>query len=186
MMVHEITGQVGAHRPRKRVGRGESSGLGKTCGRGHKGCNSRSGGGTRPLHEGGQMPLFRRIPKRGFSNYNFRTAYETVALRDLERHYDAGETVDLESLRKHRLVERADGQVKLLGTGTLTKALTIEAHAATAGAKAAIEKAGGTLKLIEQQTAGEKWRAKRGSKKKSKAGAAPAPTGAGSAEASDT
>jgi large subunit ribosomal protein L15 len=161
MMISEITAKAGAHKRRKRVGRGESSGHGKTCGRGNKGCQSRSGGGTRPLHEGGQMPLFRRLPKRGFSNVQFATEYQVVNLGRLESVFADGDTVDLAALRARRLVRGAEPLVKILGTGMLAKKLLVTAHAFSASAKAAIEKAGGAVTVIGGRDAAEKARAKR-------------------------
>ncbi len=160
MMLDEVTARAGGHRRRKRVGRGEASGHGKTCGRGNKGCQSRAGGGTRPLHEGGQMPIFRRLPKRGFSNFEFRTVYQVVNLARLEETCSSGQTVNVESLRKLGLVRGGSPLVKILGTGTLSKNLTIEAHAFSASAKEAITKAGGSVKLIERANPAQKARAK--------------------------
>lgn len=161
MKLHEITKAAGAHKRPQRVGRGDSSGKGKTSGRGHKGCQSRSGGGVRRLSQGSQLPIFRRIPKRGFNNFNFRTEYELVNLRDLEARFDAGATVDLDTLRKAGLIHGRDGLVKILGKGELTKKLSISAHAASKGAKEAIEKAGGTLTLIPVLDKAAAWKAKR-------------------------
>jgi len=151
MQVHEITAAAGAHKGRKRRGRGEGSGLGKTSGRGNKGCQSRAGGGTRPLHEGGQMPIFRRLPKRGFSNVNFRTEYCVVNLVQLERYYASGTQVDVAALQAHGLVAGQDPLVKVLGKGTLSKKLTVTAHAFSAAAKQAIEQAGGTVNVLPQR-----------------------------------
>jgi large subunit ribosomal protein L15 len=176
MMLNQVTAQAGGHQRRKRVGRGEASGHGKTCGRGNKGCQSRAGGGTRPLHEGGQMPIFRRLPKRGFSNFQFRTAYQVVNLAKLEELCSAGQTVNVEALRKLGLVRGGSPLVKILGTGTLSKNLTIEAHAFSASAQEAIAKAGGTTKLIERADPAAKARAKH---KTAKQKAAEPPTVAG-------
>ena len=161
MMLNEITRTAGARRRRKRVGRGESSGHGKTCGRGTKGCQSRSGGGVRPLSEGGQMPIFRRLPKRGFSNFQFRTRYEVVNLAALEAHFAEAATVDIAALRAARLIRPGESPVKVLGTGALSKKLTIEAHAFSDSARAAIEKAGGTIKLIARPDPAEQAKTKR-------------------------
>lgn len=161
MMLSDITARAGAHKRRKRVGRGESSGKGKTCGRGHKGSQSRSGGAVRPLTEGGQMPLFRRMPKRGFSNVKFRTEYEIVNLGRLNERFRDGETVDIDVLRKLRLVQAAKPLVRILGKGTLDKKLTVEAHAFSRKAKEAIERAGGAVRLIERRSPAEKAAAKR-------------------------
>jgi large subunit ribosomal protein L15 len=165
MMPSEITQAVGQHKRRKRVGRGESSGRGKTCGRGHKGCLSRSGGGPHPLSEGGQMPIFRRIPKRGFSNFNFRREFETVNLDQLARCFEDGDTVDLDTLRKLRLVRGPAPRVKILAKGDLGKKLTVEAHAFSAQARKMIEDAGGNARLIELRDPAAAARAKRNSAK---------------------
>lgn len=165
MMLNEITHSAGAHQRRKRVGRGESSGHGKTCGRGTKGCQSRAGGGVRPLTEGGQMPIFRRLPKRGFSNFLFRTRYETVNLADLEANFEQGATVDVAALRRLKLVRKGAAPVKVLGTGTLLKKLTIEAHAISQSAREAVEKAGGTIKLLARPEPAELAKAKRNAAK---------------------
>jgi len=169
MMLSEITARAGGHRRRRRVGRGESSGRGKTCTRGNKGCQSRSGGGTRPLHEGGQMPIFRRLPKRGFSNAPFRTTTEVVNISLLEATFDDGATVDVAALAQHGLVRGPEFAVKVLAKGTLSKKLTVEAHAFSAKAREAIEKAGGTVKLIAAQSAAEKAQAKRNTRKRAAA-----------------
>ena len=165
MMISTVTQAAGANKRRKRLGRGESSGKGKTSGKGHKGCQSRSGGGTRPLSEGGQMPIFRRLPKRGFSNFHFRTQYEVVNLGDLEKRFEDGDMIDVAVLRKSRLVGGVAPLVKLLGKGTLTKKLTIETHAASEKARQAVENAGGSLKLIERVDPAAAWRQKRNSAK---------------------
>ncbi len=177
MQINEITSEAGANRRRKRVGRGIGSGSGKTCGRGSKGHASRSGGGAKRMTEGGQMPIFRRIAKRGFSNTNFRTEYELVNLGTLEKRFEDGAVVDFDNLRRHRLVHKAGALVKVLAKGKLNKKLTIEAHAFSASAKQAIEQAGGTIKLIERADPAEQWRAKRRTKSRvlaaAKAKAAP-------------
>lgn len=160
MMLNDVTTLAGRKKRRKRVGRGESSGLGKTCGRGNKGCTSRSGGGTRRLTEGGQMPIFRRLPKRGFNNYNFRVEYEVVNLADLDRNFSDGDAVDPDLLKKTRLV-RGVGPVKILAKGALTKKLTVQAHGFSGDAKSAIEKAGGAAELIAMRDPAALARAKR-------------------------
>lgn len=165
MMQHEITKLAGAHKRRRRIGRGESSGYGKTAGRGNKGYKSRSGGGPHTLHEGGQMPMFRRVPKRGFSNFNFERKNDIVTLRDLNRTFADGDTVDLAALSKARLIAGVDSQVKVLATGAIEKKLTIEAHACSPKAREAIEKVGGSIKLIEQPDPAALAKAKRGSAK---------------------
>jgi len=164
MMLNEITKQAGKHKRRKRVGRGESSGQGKTAGRGHKGCHSRSGGGTRALSEGGQMPIFRRLPKRGFSNYNFRTAIDTVNVCDLERRFSDGDTVDLGLMKKMRLIS-GSAPVKILAKGVLSRKLTVEANMFSGKARQVIEAAGGAVKVIELRDRAALARAKRNSAK---------------------
>ncbi len=169
MMLDRITSAAGGHKRRKRVGRGEASGHGKTCGRGNKGCQSRAGGGTRPLHEGGQMPIFRRLPKRGFSNFHFRVEYQVVNLDALEATFEAGQTIDAAVMRAAGLIGSDAQPVKILGAGALTKKLKLTADAASETAKAAIEKAGGTLKLIERPSPAAQAKAKRNTAKKARA-----------------
>jgi large subunit ribosomal protein L15 len=143
MRLHNLQPRPGAkHRPR-RIGHGEASGRGKTSGRGGKGQTARAGGTIRIGFEGGQMPLIRRIPKRGFNNTRFATRYLAVNVGDLNR-FDDGTRVDIESIRRTGLASgRADG-VKVLGQGELTRKLTVVAHAFSASARAKIEAAGGT------------------------------------------
>jgi large subunit ribosomal protein L15 len=136
----------GSNRPRKRVGRGPASGQGKTAGRGHKGRLSRSGGNSPPGYEGGQMPLQRRLPKRGFKSVA-RVSYSIVNVGRLAA-FDAGSTVGYDLLREHGLVRRR-GPLKILGEGTLDRALTVEAHAFSEKAKATIEGAGGRAVVLE-------------------------------------
>ena len=131
----------------KRLGSGESSGHGKTCGKGHKGQKARSGGSIRLGFEGGQMPLFRRMPKRGFNNAEFRTTYAVVNLGALNEAFDDGAVVDEASLVEASLIRKPYDGVKVLGTGELSKKLNITVNKASASAKAAIEKVGGTLTL---------------------------------------
>mgnify|MGYP003292931478 FL=1 len=132
---------------RKRVGRGPGSGTGKTSGKGHKGQNARSGGGVRPGFEGGQLPLFRRLSKRGFNNYNFRTVYATVNVGDLER-FEEGTTVTKELLIETGLVKKELDGIKVLGNGELTKKLTVKADKFSSTAKTKIENVGGTTEVI--------------------------------------
>jgi large subunit ribosomal protein L15 len=153
MMLDQITRAAGAHRRRKRVGRGESSGRGKTSGRGNKGQQARAGGNVRPLTEGGQMPLFRRLPKRGFSNAFFRKTYAIVNLGTLEERFRDGATVDPDALRKLRLIPRKDRPVRILAKGTLTRRLTVAAHAFSAKARTLIEQAGGTVTVLARPQA---------------------------------
>jgi large subunit ribosomal protein L15 len=136
----------GSKRPIKRVGRGPGSGHGKTAGRGHKGKGARSGGNVKPGYEGGQMPLQRRLPKRGFKPIA-RTTYTIVNVGRLVA-FDAGSTVGYDLLREHGLVRRR-GPLKILGEGTLDRALTVEAHAFSEKAKATIEGAGGRAVVLE-------------------------------------
>lgn len=148
MRLGELSPAKGAVTPAKRLGRGIGSGLGKTSGKGHKGQWARSGGGVRPGFEGGQMPLIRRIPKRGFNNH-FRKTYSVVNLSILES-FDNNATVDIETLNEKGLIKIVKGSVglKILGNGTLTKTLTVKANAFSASAKEAIEKAGGKVEQI--------------------------------------
>lgn len=146
MKLHSLSNNPGAKKRRKRLGCGEGSGHGKTCGRGHKGMKARSGGGVRPGFEGGQMPLYRKLPHRGFNNYNFRAEFATVNLRDLASL--EGE-VNAVSLFAAGLIRKPELLVKVLGDGELSKALTVSAHKFSASAKAKIEKAGGKAIVIE-------------------------------------
>ncbi len=132
---------------RKRVGRGPGSGSGKTSGKGHKGQNARSGGGVRPGFEGGQLPLYRRLSKRGFNNYNFQTVYATVNVGDLER-FDEGTVVTKELLIEVGLVKKELDGIKILGNGELTKKLTVKANKFSSTAKTKIENVGGTIEVI--------------------------------------
>lgn len=146
MKIHELGAPVGANKDVKRVGRGHGSGNGKTAGKGHKGQNARSGGGVRPGFEGGQMPMTRRIPKRGFNNI-FAVKAATVNVSDLERFND-GVVVDTELLKASGLVKRTANGIKVLGNGELTKNLTVKANAFSASAKEKIEKAGGKAEVM--------------------------------------
>jgi large subunit ribosomal protein L15 len=132
---------------KKRVGRGPGSGLGKTSGRGHKGAQSRSGYSFKRGFEGGQMPLHRRVPKRGFTNI-FRTEYDVVNLDQLEKAFDKGAVVTVESLREHGLVSSRKSLVKILGRGELTKALTVHAHKFSGTAAEKVVAAGGKTEPI--------------------------------------
>ncbi len=146
MDLSDLKPAPGSRQRRKRVGRGVGSGLGKTSGRGHKGKGARSGGNTHPRFEGGQMPLQRRLPKRGFHN-PFRREYAVINLNRLEAAFEAGAVVDVETLAKRGLV-RAGQPVKVLGQGTLSKALTVKAHAFSDAAKERISAAGGSVEVI--------------------------------------
>ncbi len=136
----------GSTSTRKRIGRGHGSGTGKTSGRGHKGQNSRSGGGVKPGFEGGQMPLQRRLPKRGFTPLK-RTEYVLINLRDLDL-FEAGSVVDVEAFGKAGLVSKLKDGIKILGDGELSKALNVKAHKFSKSAQASIEAAGGTVEVI--------------------------------------
>jgi large subunit ribosomal protein L15 len=149
MKLHELTPGEGSRRTKRRVGRGHGSGRVKTSGRGTKGQNARSGGGTRVGFEGGQNPWTMRIPhKRGFNIGRFRKSIQELSLRDLERAFDAGQSVNVAALRERGLIDNEKDPVKLLGSGALSKRLTLEVHYASAGARAAVEAAGGTLTLL--------------------------------------
>ncbi len=145
MKLHELTNLEA--KDRKRIGRGPGSGNGKTAGKGHKGQNARSGGGVRPGFEGGQLPLYRRLSKRGFNNYNFRTVYATVNVSDLER-FDEGTVVTVELLKEVGLVKKELDGVKVLGNGELSKKLTVKANKFSETAKEKIENVGGTIEVI--------------------------------------
>jgi len=132
---------------RKRIGRGPGSGNGKTAGKGHKGQNARSGGGVRPGFEGGQLPLYRRLSKRGFNNYNFKITYATVNVADLEK-FDEGTVIDKELLIKTGLVKKELDGIKILGNGSLTKKLTVKANKFSGSAKQKIENVGGIAEVI--------------------------------------
>jgi large subunit ribosomal protein L15 len=147
MNLHTLKPRPGTKHRVKRLGCGESSGHGKTSGKGHKGQKARSGGSIRLGFEGGQMPLIRRVPKRGFNNAAFKTRYAVVNLSDLER-FDAGTTIDEAALRAAGLVRGKIDGVKILGSGDLTKKLTIAAHKYSGSAKEKIEKAGGSATLV--------------------------------------
>ncbi|MGD8367342.1 MAG: 50S ribosomal protein L15 [Desulfobacterales bacterium] len=145
MKLHELSPKAGSRKGRKRLGRGVASGQGKTAGRGTKGCNSRSGGGVRPGYEGGQMPIQRRLPKRGFTNI-FAKKYAVVNVRDLTR-FEAGATVDEAALVKSGLVRGPRDGVKLLGQGEIDVALTVKVDRASQSARKKIEAAGGSLEV---------------------------------------
>lgn len=147
MQLADITTLAGAHRRRKRVGRGRASGHGKTCGRGHKGTKQRAGGTIRRLTEGGQMPLFRRIPKRGFSNAAFRMRYDVVNIADLDV-FDSGFDVTKQALADAGLIRNTLVPVKILGDGELTKKLTVQADRFSKTARSKIEAAGGSVREL--------------------------------------
>ncbi len=147
MLNHEITSIAGKHARRRRVGRGTGTGRGKTCGRGHKGGGSRAGSTSISLYEGGQMPLFRRLPKRGFSNYKFAILCEIVNVSQLER-FDDGVAIGIEQLSDAGLIGGAKSKVKILGKGELTKKLQVTAHKFSKTAEQKIAASGGTATVI--------------------------------------
>ncbi len=146
MKLHELSPAPGSVRDVKRIGRGHGSGQGKTAGKGHKGQKARAGRGMRPSFEGGQMPLARRIPKRGFNNI-FATTYATVNVAALNV-FENGSVVDTDALKAAGLVKKTYDGVKILGTGTLEKSITVKAAAYSATAKEKIEAAGGKAEVI--------------------------------------
>ena len=147
MKLNSLYPNEGATKSRKRVGRGPGSGLGKTSGKGHKGQNARSGGGVRPGFEGGQLPLFRRLPKRGFTNAMFKTTYAVINLSDLNK-FENGAEVTPEILKNMGIVKNLKDGIKVLGNGTLEKKLTVKANKFSLKAKEAIEKSGGKIEVI--------------------------------------
>lgn len=147
MNLHELSPQPGSRKSRKRLGRGIGSGLGKTSGRGHKGQWARSGGGVRLGFEGGQTPLFRRLPKRGFSNEPFKTEYAIVNVGQL-KSFEAGTVVTPELLLERRIIRKLKDGVKLLGEGEIAAGITIRVNAASSSAVEKIQNAGGTVEVI--------------------------------------
>ena len=145
MKLHELSPAPGSKKVRKRIGRGAGSGTGKTAGKGHKGQNARSGGGVRPGFEGGQMPLQRRVPKRGFNNI-FATRYAIVNVGDLDR-FEEGSTVDVELLKNAGLIKKEYDGLKILGNGELKKKLTVIATKFSGSAKEKIENLGGKAEV---------------------------------------
>ena len=148
MSLHELRPAPGAKTKGKRLGQGIGSGSGKSAGKGHKGQKARSGGGVRPGFEGGQMPMMRRIPKRGFNNARFAKVYQIVNVEDIASRFESGTTVGYEELHAARLVRNDRLPIKILANGEMDKALTIRANAFSAGAKAKIEAAGGKAEVI--------------------------------------
>ncbi len=145
MKLHTLSPNKGSKHRVKRLGCGESSGHGKTSGKGNKGQKARSGGSVRPGFEGGQMPLHRRLPKKGFNNFNFKTKVSVVNLAQLEKSFEDGATVSEESLREKNLVNRNCDVVKVLGQGQISKKLTVSGCAVSASAREKIVQAGGTV-----------------------------------------
>ena len=181
-MIHEITEKVGKYKARKRIGRGHGSGTGKTSGRGHKGAKSRAGFSHRPGFEGGQMPYFRRIPKRGFSNADFRTVYHIVNVASLEERFKKGATVDAAALVESGLVSNFNNPIKVLGQGELTIKLDVTADKFSASAIEKIEAAGGSVTVIVKKKWVREYPVKPKRKPKKKA----APEAAEASEAPET
>ena len=148
MKLNELSPSV-PKKERKRVGRGNSSGWGKTAGKGSNGQNSRAGGGVKPYFEGGQMPIYRRVPKRGFSNAIFKKEYTVLSLAFLNENFEDGEEVSLETLFNKCLIKKGRDGIKILGNGELNKKLTVKVHKISKSAKAAVEAKGGTVELVE-------------------------------------
>lgn len=147
MKLHELSPAAGSTKERKRIGRGAGSGQGKTAGKGHKGQKARAGRGMRPGFEGGQMPLQRRLPKRGFNNI-FRKVIVAINVSDLNAKFENGAVVDAEALKSAGLVKNYFDGIKVLGNGELTKKLTVKANAFSETAKQKIEAAGGNAEVI--------------------------------------
>jgi len=147
MKLHELSPSEGSSKKNWRKGRGPGSGNGKTGGRGHKGQNARSGGGVRPGFEGGQIPMYRRIPKHGFTNYLFKKEYATINVEQLEK-YENGTVISLETLINDGVVRKELNGLKVLGNGNITKKLTVQATIFSASAKEKIEAAGGKAEVI--------------------------------------
>lgn len=147
MKLNELEKNIGATKKRKIVGRGRGSGLGKTSGKGHKGQNARSGGGVRAVFEGGQTPLYRRLPKKGFSNYRFKTTYAIINVSDLNR-FENDTVVSPALLKEVGLVKNQLDGIKVLGNGELNKKLTIQAHKFSKTAVDKIEKSGSKIEVM--------------------------------------
>ncbi len=147
MKLHELSPNEGAVKDSFRVGRGAGSGNGKTAGKGHKGQNARSGGGVRPGFQGGQLPLYRKLPKRGFHN-KFGVTYAIVNVDDLNKKFEDGATVDAEALLESGIISKVCDGVKVLGRGEITKKLTVKAAVFSETAKGKIEAAGGKTEVI--------------------------------------
>ena len=147
MKLHELSPQEGSVKENFRKGRGPGSGNGKTAGKGHKGQNARSGGGVRPGFEGGQLPLYRKLPKRGFKNFLFSKKYTVINVQSLNK-FDDGEVVDTAALLLKGVINNVNDGVKVLGEGELTKKLTVKAAVFSAAAKEKIEAAGGKTEVV--------------------------------------
>ena len=147
MKLHELSPQEGSVKERFRKGRGAGSGNGKTAGKGHKGQNARSGGGVRPGFEGGQLPLYRKLPKRGFNNFRFGKVYAIVNVQTLNKFND-GDTVDAAALLAAGVINTIGDGIKVLGEGEITKKLTVKAAVFSASAKEKIEAVGGKTEVV--------------------------------------
>ena len=147
MKLHELKKNPGATHSKKIVGRGPGSGLGKTSGKGHKGQNARSGGGVNPVFEGGQLPLYRRLPKRGFSNAKFKTEYAVINVSDLDK-FEEGTVITPELLKEVGMVKKQLAGIKVLGNGEITKKITIRAHGFTSSALRKLEESGSKAEVI--------------------------------------
>jgi len=149
MRLEDLRPAAGSTRKRKRIGRGPGSGQGKTSGKGHKGLKARSGGGVRPGFEGGQMPLFRRLPKRGFLPHGGKVEFALVKLRDLATHFPAGAVVDPDALVAKRLIKKAGrSAIKVLADGELTHALVVKTHRISEAAREKVVAAGGQVEVL--------------------------------------
>jgi len=146
MKLHQLKNTF-KRRPRRRVGRGDGSGRGRTCGRGDKGAGARSGTSRRSYFEGGQIPFFRRLPKRGFNNPN-HAVYAVVNVRYLEKHFSEGDAVDQDALKNLGMSSKSNAGLKILGDGELSKSLMVKANKFSAGARRKIEAAGGACELV--------------------------------------
>ena len=147
MKLHELSPAPGSNKSSFRKGRGAGSGNGKTAGKGHKGQNARSGGGVRPGFEGGQLPLYRKLPKRGFNNSRFGKCYSVINVQSLNKFND-GDVVDCAALLAAGLVDKCNDGIKVLGEGELTKKLTVKAAVFSASAKEKIEAVGGKTEVV--------------------------------------
>ena len=148
MKLHELSPAPGSTKSAWRKGRGVGSGNGKTAGRGHKGQNARTGGGVRPGFEGGQIPLYRRLPKRGFTNSLFKKEYAIINLETLDKLFNDGDAVSMETLLEKGVIRKELNGLKVLGRGEITKKLTVKVNAFSEGAKSKIEALGGTCEVI--------------------------------------
>jgi len=154
MRLEDLRPAPGSTKNRKRLGRGRASGQGKTSGKGHKGQKARSGGGARPGFEGGQMPLYRRLPKRGFLPYGGKTEFAIVNVGDLSDRFAPGSVVDPDALAGSRLIHKSGrASVKVLGDGDVAHSLTVRAHKVSEGAKQKIEAAGGRVEILSARVA---------------------------------